>query len=182
MSNIEQDCVTFRMRDEEGNELHFKVSMGIKLQKVFDVYASKKNLTVSSLKFLFNAERVIGDMTPETLGNEEIEYLTTSNHMTSHVILTLLCTSNSFRLYLLIFYLWSSDRISHFYWSSSLLGLEDNDVIDAMSGASALSLPSLVFVPGTICGVNGPDPDALGECTEQMKLTIVRHRMVFYPS
>ena len=33
-----------------------------------------------------------------------------------------------------------------------------------MSGASALSLPSLVFVPGTICGLGGPDPDALGVC------------------
>jgi hypothetical protein len=68
MSNIEQDCVTFRMRDEDGNELHFKVSMGIKLQKVFDVYASKKCLTVSSLKFTFNGDRVIGDTTPELLG------------------------------------------------------------------------------------------------------------------
>ena len=71
MSNIEQDCVTFRMRDEDGNELHFKVSMGIKLQKVFDVYASKKCLTVSSLKFTFNGDRVIGDTTPELLGEEK---------------------------------------------------------------------------------------------------------------
>ena len=45
-----------------------------------------------------------------------------------------------------------------------ITGLEDNDVIEAMSGASALSLPSLVFVPGTICGLGGPDPEALGAC------------------
>ena len=68
MSNIEQDCVTFRIRDDEANELHFKVSMGIRLQKVFDVYASKKTLTVSALKFLFDGQRLVGDMTPESLG------------------------------------------------------------------------------------------------------------------
>ena len=44
--------------------------MGIKLQKVFDVYASKKNLTAPSLKFLFDGQRLIGDMTPEALGEE----------------------------------------------------------------------------------------------------------------
>ena len=68
LSNIEQDCVTFRIRDEERNELHFKVSMGIRLQKVFDVYASKKSLAVSALKFVFDGQRLIGDMTPEALG------------------------------------------------------------------------------------------------------------------
>ena len=41
-------------------------------------------------------------------------------------------------------------------------GLEDNDVIDAMSGAIALSLPTLISVPGTICGLAGPDPEASG--------------------
>lgn len=105
MSNIEQDCVTFRMRDEQRNELHFKVSMNIKLQKVFDVYASKKNLTMCALRFLFDGERLSGDMSPEHLG------------------------------------------------------LEDNDVIDAMCGTLALSLPSLVIPKGgNICG---PDPTAL---------------------
>ena len=44
--------------------------MGIKLQKVFDVYASKKNLTAPSLKFLFDGQRLIGDMTPEALGEK----------------------------------------------------------------------------------------------------------------
>jgi hypothetical protein len=52
----------------QGNELHFKVSMSIKLQKVFDVYSSKKNLTMSALKFLFDGERLSGDMSPEHLG------------------------------------------------------------------------------------------------------------------
>jgi hypothetical protein len=80
MSNIEQDCVTFRMRDEDGNELHFKVSMGIRLQKVFDVYASKKNLTVSSLKFMFASERVIGDMSPESLGTCARAVITCHRH------------------------------------------------------------------------------------------------------
>ena len=47
--------------------------MGIKLQKVFDVYASKKNLTAPSLKFLFDGQRLIGDMTPEALGERERE-------------------------------------------------------------------------------------------------------------
>ena len=42
-------------------------------------------------------------------------------------------------------------------------GLEDNDVIDAMSGAIALSLPTLISVPGTICGLGGPDPEASGD-------------------
>ena len=42
--------------------------MGIRLQKVFDVYASKKSLTVSALKFLFDGQRLIGDMTPDALG------------------------------------------------------------------------------------------------------------------
>ena len=93
MSNIEQDCVTFRMRDEDGNELHFKVSMGIRLQKVFDVYASKKNLTVSSLKFMFSSERVIGDMSPESLG-------TYTHTVTDHPFNSLFSHTNSVPQYL----------------------------------------------------------------------------------
>ena len=71
LSNIGQDCVTFRVRDEQGQELHFKVSMTIRLQKVFDVYAQKKNVAVTSLKFLFEGERLTGDTTPDDLGLQD---------------------------------------------------------------------------------------------------------------
>jgi hypothetical protein len=42
--------------------------MGIKLQKVYDVYASKKNFTISALRFELQGERLTGDMSPEHLG------------------------------------------------------------------------------------------------------------------
>ena len=53
-------------------------------------------------------------------------------------------------------------------------GLEDNDVIDAMSGAIALSLPTLISVPGTICGLGGPDPEASGD------LFHTRHDTIYF--
>ena len=40
-----------------------------------------------------------------------------------------------------------------------------------MSGAAALSLPTLISVPGTICGLGGPDPEASGE-SEQYDLIL----------
>ena len=80
-----------------------------------------------------------------------------SNHLTLYFILLYFPSLYSPSLYFTLLYFTSLQN--------NLLtsGLEDNDVIDAMSGAIALSLPTLISVPGTICGLGGPDPEASGD-------------------
>ena len=46
------------------------------MYQVFDVYAQKKNVAVSSLKFTFEGQNLTGEMTPDDLGlgdNDAVE-------------------------------------------------------------------------------------------------------------
>jgi hypothetical protein len=60
--------VTFRLRDQSGGpDMHFKVSVNVRLQKVIDVYASKRDVPVKSFWFQYDGVRISGDNTPEIL-------------------------------------------------------------------------------------------------------------------
>mmetsp|Transcript_19881 Transcript_19881/g.30285 ORF Transcript_19881/g.30285 Transcript_19881/m.30285 type:complete len:266 (+) Transcript_19881:197-994(+) len=54
---------TLVIRDQVGEEVFFRIKMNIRLNKVFTHYAEKKNVDVSSLRFLFNGYRILPDET-----------------------------------------------------------------------------------------------------------------------
>ena len=60
------------LRDHTGEETFFKLKKTTKLDKVFNAYAQRKGLfNASSLRFLFDGQRVRGDQTTGGIGMED---------------------------------------------------------------------------------------------------------------
>lgn len=73
---VKRDDVTIRIRDSSNVDVHLKMNRNVKLQKAFDLFASKKGLVISSLRFLLDGEPVEGDSTPEVLDLGDNELIT----------------------------------------------------------------------------------------------------------
>ena len=65
------EAITFRLRDQNGEETMFTVKRGIKMQKVFNAYAGRKGVDVADFRFYLHGENIWGGETPETLDLEE---------------------------------------------------------------------------------------------------------------
>jgi len=59
--------ITIRVRDQTGEETYFKIKKTTKMEKVFQTYAQRKGVQSSSLRFLLDGERIMGDQTPKQL-------------------------------------------------------------------------------------------------------------------
>lgn len=58
-------------RLQSGEETFFKVKKHTKMSKIFNAYASRKGVDVTSLRFLLDGENVKGDSTPKMLELED---------------------------------------------------------------------------------------------------------------
>lgn len=65
------DTITLRVKEQTGDEMFFKVKKTTKMSKIFDAYASRKGVTASTLRFLYDGERVLPDNTPKMLELED---------------------------------------------------------------------------------------------------------------
>ncbi|KAG2447319.1 hypothetical protein HYH02_007649 [Chlamydomonas schloesseri] len=59
------------VKDQEGSEVHFKVKTKTRLEKVIDAYCKKKALDASTVRFLYDGNRVNPTSTPASLGMED---------------------------------------------------------------------------------------------------------------
>lgn len=59
------------VKDQNGGEVHFKIKGTTKLGKVMDAYCAKKALNESTVKFVFDGQRLNKAATPEELGMED---------------------------------------------------------------------------------------------------------------
>ncbi|OEU22446.1 small ubiquitin-like protein [Fragilariopsis cylindrus CCMP1102] len=59
--------ITIRVRDQTGEETFFKIKKSTKMSKVFNTYAQRKGVQMSSLRFLLDGERIAETMTPQDL-------------------------------------------------------------------------------------------------------------------
>jgi len=69
-SVVVDDSLNIMLRDDAGEEAFFKVKKTTKLDKVFCAYSQRKGVSASSLRFLFDGQRVRGD---QTVGGVNIE-------------------------------------------------------------------------------------------------------------
>ncbi|PNW72397.1 hypothetical protein CHLRE_16g675861v5 [Chlamydomonas reinhardtii] len=67
----EGGIINLVVKDQEGSEVHFKVKMKTKLEKVIDAYCKKKALDASTIRFLYDGNRVNPTNTPAELGMED---------------------------------------------------------------------------------------------------------------
>jgi small ubiquitin-related modifier len=65
------DTMTIFLSDQAGERIQFRVRKNIKFQKVFDNYANRRGVPVSSLTFRFDGERVTAENTPKMLEMED---------------------------------------------------------------------------------------------------------------
>lgn len=61
------DVINLVVKDQAGGEVHFKVKLHTKLEKVMQAYVTKKSIELSSVKFLFDGQRVNSGATPQSL-------------------------------------------------------------------------------------------------------------------
>eukprot|EP00531_Pseudo-nitzschia_arenysensis_P005895 CAMPEP_0116131224 /NCGR_PEP_ID=MMETSP0329-20121206/8894_1 /TAXON_ID=697910 /ORGANISM="Pseudo-nitzschia arenysensis, Strain B593" /LENGTH=91 /DNA_ID=CAMNT_0003625645 /DNA_START=227 /DNA_END=502 /DNA_ORIENTATION=+ len=59
--------ITIRVRDQTGEETFFKIKKTTKMSKVFQTYANRKGVQLSSLRFLLDGERIEPEQTPKML-------------------------------------------------------------------------------------------------------------------
>ena len=63
--------LNIRLRDQTGEETFFKVKTTTKLDKVFNAYATRKDVCATSLRFFFDGAAVSGVQTPADIGMED---------------------------------------------------------------------------------------------------------------
>ena len=66
-----ENSLNIRIRDQTGEETFFKVKKTTKLDKVFNAYSQRKGVNATSLRFLFDGQRVRGDQTAGGIGMED---------------------------------------------------------------------------------------------------------------
>ena len=65
------ETLNIMLRDQTGEEAFFKVKKTTKLDKLFNAYSQRKGVNASSLRFLFDGQRVRGDQTAGGIGMED---------------------------------------------------------------------------------------------------------------
>ena len=70
-----ENSLNIRIRDQTGEETFFKVKKTTKLDKVFNAYSQRKGVNATSLRFLFDGQRVRGDQTPQDIDMDDGDQL-----------------------------------------------------------------------------------------------------------
>ena len=67
----QEGTIIFKLQKTGLDDVQFRMHSNAKLQKLFEVYASKNHLDMESMIFLFKGQRIQGDSTPSALGIRE---------------------------------------------------------------------------------------------------------------
>lgn len=63
--------ITLKVKSQDGNELFFKIRRGTQLKKLMDAYCSRNGVNPSTVRFLFDGQRIQEANTPNDLNLEE---------------------------------------------------------------------------------------------------------------
>ena len=67
--------LNIRVRTAEGEETFFRIKKTTQMHKVFNAFATRKGVAATSLRFLFDGSRVLGDQTAEDIAMEDGDQL-----------------------------------------------------------------------------------------------------------
>lgn len=65
------EYIKLKVIGQDSSEIHFKVKMTTHLKKLKESYSQRQGVPMSSLRFLFEGQRVSDHHTPKELGMEE---------------------------------------------------------------------------------------------------------------
>lgn len=63
--------LTLKVKSQDGNEIFFKIKKNTQLKKLMDAYCSRNGVIPSTVRFLFDGDRVQESATPSDLGMED---------------------------------------------------------------------------------------------------------------
>ncbi|EDV19534.1 uncharacterized protein TRIADDRAFT_33331, partial [Trichoplax adhaerens] len=56
---------------QDNSEVHFKIKITTQLKRLKQAYADRMGVSIHSLRFLFNGQRILDTTTPKKLGMED---------------------------------------------------------------------------------------------------------------
>ncbi|XP_018585015.1 small ubiquitin-related modifier 1 isoform X1 [Scleropages formosus] len=65
------EYIKLKVIGQDNSEIHFKVKMTTHLKKLKESYSQRQGVHVSSLRFLFEGQRIADNQTPKELGMED---------------------------------------------------------------------------------------------------------------
>ena len=65
------EAITIKVKDQQGEETHFKIKTTTKFSKVFAAYAQRKGVDAASVRFMFDGTSLAADQTPADLDMED---------------------------------------------------------------------------------------------------------------
>jgi len=65
------EAITVKVKDQQGEETHFKIKSTTKFSKVFNAYAQRKGVDPNSLRFMFDGSHIQAEQTPGELDMED---------------------------------------------------------------------------------------------------------------
>ncbi|KAH8082150.1 hypothetical protein JL720_8677 [Aureococcus anophagefferens] len=83
--------LNIRVRDQTGEEVYFKIKPTTQLVKVFNAYAQRKGINVTSLHFFFDGMRVRNDQTPQDIDMEDGDQIDCANVSRMVFLVNALC-------------------------------------------------------------------------------------------
>eukprot|EP01138_Halocafeteria_seosinensis_P014854 gb/GECG01015164.1/.p1 GENE.gb/GECG01015164.1/~~gb/GECG01015164.1/.p1 ORF type:complete len:106 (+),score=21.89 gb/GECG01015164.1/:1-318(+) len=70
-NNTQSETISFRVKDNNGDETTFKVKKTTKMSKVLEAFATRKGMSKDAIRFMLDGTRVDGNETPASLDLEE---------------------------------------------------------------------------------------------------------------
>lgn len=67
----EVQAMNIVVKDQQGTEVHFKIKLSTKFEKVFKAYCDKKGLSMAEIRFLYENERLRSDTSPADMHMED---------------------------------------------------------------------------------------------------------------
>lgn len=70
-TEVPSEHITLKVKSQDGNELFFKIKKGTQLKKLMDAYCSRNGVNPTTVRFLFDGQRILETSTPNDLRLEE---------------------------------------------------------------------------------------------------------------
>jgi len=65
------DHINLKVVNQDNSEVYFKIKRNTALRKLMEAYAARQGLAVSSIRFLYDGNRIQPDQTPKQLEMED---------------------------------------------------------------------------------------------------------------
>merc|ERR1719220_2255563 len=82
----EDNHINLKVVGADNSEVHFKIKKTTQLKKLKQAYADRQGVSLNSLRFLFDGQRIADDMSPKQLEMEEGDVIEVYQEQTGGLI------------------------------------------------------------------------------------------------